>query len=76
MKDRGFTLIDIPAEEVFLHHCNLQALGKGRVMSFEANRRVNQQLRALGLEVVAISLSEILKMGGGPHCMTFPLLRI
>lgn len=76
LKKRGFELIKISQEEVFLHHCNLQSLGDGRVMSFENNRDVNKRLRSLGLQVIDIRLNEILKMGGGPHCMTFPLKRI
>lgn len=76
LKKRGFELVRIKQDEVFLHHCNLEALGNGKVMSFESNRRVNEQLRALGLEVIDVGLSEILKMGGGPHCMTFPLERV
>lgn len=75
LKKRGFTLIDIAQEGVFLHHANLQCLGGGRVISFKNNRAVNERLRALGLTVIEPELSEILKAGGGPHCMTFPLIR-
>ncbi|WP_206537514.1 arginine deiminase family protein [Listeria aquatica] len=32
-------------------------------------------MKELGLEVIEINLEEILKGGGGPHCMTFPLER-
>lgn len=72
---RHFEIIPVKQEEVFLHHCNLQCIGSGRVMSFTANREVNEKLRALGLTVIATELHEILKMGGGPHFMTFPLIR-
>ena len=37
--------------------------------------QVNQRLGALGLEVITPEITQILKGGGGPHCMTFPLLR-
>ena len=36
---------------------------------------VNEKLKAFGLEVIAPEITQILKGGGGPHCMTFPLLR-
>jgi N-dimethylarginine dimethylaminohydrolase len=36
---------------------------------------VNEALKALGLEVLTPEITQILKGGGGPHCMTFPLLR-
>ncbi|HAH79157.1 MAG TPA: nitrate reductase [Ruminococcaceae bacterium] len=75
LKERKFELIDVAQEEVFQHHCNIQCIGAGRVVSFRSNREVNAKLRALGLTVLDVELHEILKMGGGPHCMTFPLLR-
>lgn len=75
LNERKFELIDVTQEEVFQHHCNLQCIGAGRVVSFRSNREVNAKLRALGLTVIDVELREILKMGGGPHCMTFPLLR-
>lgn len=75
LKKRGFTLIDVPQEGVFRHHCNLQNIGNNKVISFKNNNFVNKEMRKLGLEVIEINLEEILKGGGGPHCMTFPLER-
>jgi N-dimethylarginine dimethylaminohydrolase len=75
LKERKFDLIPVTQEEVYLHHCNLQCMGGGRVISFTANKDVNQKLQTLGLKVIEVELTEILKMGGGPHCMTFPLVR-
>lgn len=75
LERRGFTLINVPQEGVFRHHCNLQALGDGRVLTFENNREVNKKMRSLGINTIEINLEQILKGGGGPHCMTFPLER-
>ncbi|HHY94419.1 MAG TPA: nitrate reductase [Firmicutes bacterium] len=75
LRKRHFEIVETTPAGVFRHYCNIQALGHGRVLTFEANREVNQALRALGLEVLAVRLWELLKGGGGPHCMTFPLLR-
>ncbi|HEY3315006.1 MAG TPA: arginine deiminase family protein [Bacillota bacterium] len=75
LRKRHFELVPVPQEGVFKHYCNIQALGNGRVLTFEANKDVNQSLKALGLEVMTSHLVEILKGGGGPHCMTFPLKR-
>lgn len=75
LERRGFELIEVPQEGVFRHYCNIQCLGGYRVLTFKNNREVNDKLRALGLTVIAVELEEILKAGGGPHCMTFPLLR-
>jgi N-dimethylarginine dimethylaminohydrolase len=75
LEKRGFTLIDVPQEGVFRHYCNLQNIGSDRVVSFRNNKDVNGKMRALGLTVIEIDLVELLKGGGGPHCMTFPLER-
>ncbi|MGJ8729351.1 dimethylarginine dimethylaminohydrolase family protein [Listeria aquatica] len=75
LEKRGFTLINVPQEGVFKHHCNLQNIGNNKVISFKNNVEVNRQMKELGLEVIEINLEEILKGGGGPHCMTFPLER-
>jgi N-dimethylarginine dimethylaminohydrolase len=75
LRKRRFELIEVPGEGVFKHHCNIQCLGDGRVLTFAGNTAVNARLEALGLEVITPELTQILKGGGGPHCMTFPLLR-
>ncbi len=75
LSKRRFDLIKVPPEGVFKHYCNIQALGLGRVLSFEANTDVNNALIERGLDVITVNLWETLKGGGGPHCMTFPLER-
>ena len=75
LEKRGFTLIDVPQEGVFRHYCNLQNIGNNKVISFKNNKAVNDQMKALGLDVIELNLVEILKGGGGPHCMTLPLER-
>lgn len=75
LQKRGFEIIDVPSELVFKHGCNVQALGNGRVMAIKNNKSVNDKMKALGLDVIEVDLCQILKAGGGPHCMTFPLKR-
>lgn len=75
LEEKNFTLIDVPREEVFKHHCNLQSIGNEKVISTKSNVEVNKKLREFGLDVIELELTEILKSGGGPHCMTFPLRR-
>lgn len=72
---RNIEIIDVPEDAIYLHGCNLQALGEHRVMSLKQNERVNEKLAVKGMEVIELDITEILKAGGGPHCMTFPLLR-
>ncbi len=71
----GFDIIKIEEEGVFKHFCNLQAMGGRRVISLKANTEVNKALREKGFVVFELDCTEILKAGGGPHCMTFPLER-
>ncbi|MCP4324858.1 MAG: nitrate reductase [Psychromonas sp.] len=73
--EQKYDLIKIAEHEVFLHYCNLQALGDKSVISLKNNKEVNKQLEIRGYTVLKLDCSEILKAGGGPHCMTFPLLR-
>lgn len=72
---REIEMIPVKEEAIFLHGCNLQALGNHRVMSLKQNSVVNEQLAKKGMDVTELDITEILKAGGGPHCMTFPLLR-
>lgn len=72
----GIEIISVSEESIFEHGCNLQAIGDHKVISLKRNSKVNEQLRAHGMEVIELDITEILKAGGGPHCMTFPLERI
>lgn len=75
LKRRNFTIINVDSELVFKHGCNVQALGDGKVMAIKNNKVVNDQMRALGLDIIELELEQILKGGGGPHCMTYPVER-
>ena len=54
---------------------NTLALGPGCVVAYERNRETNARLRDAGIEVVAISGSELGTGRGGPRCMSCPVLR-
>lgn len=71
----NYDIIHIEEEGVFKHFSNLQALGNKRVVSLKANVNVNKELRDRGFEVFELDSTEILMTGGGPHCMTFPIIR-
>jgi arginine deiminase len=55
--------------------CNILSLGQGRVVSSRGSTTLNAALRAEGLTVLAPDLSLFTAGGGGPHCLTCPLLR-
>ena len=75
LEEANYDLIKIEEVGVYKHFCNLQALGGKKVVSLSANKEVNAQLRDRGFEVIELHATEILKTGGGPHCMTFPIER-
>ncbi|BCN31367.1 dimethylarginine dimethylaminohydrolase family protein [Anaeromicropila herbilytica] len=75
LEKMGIEIIPVSEESIFAHGCNLQALGDKRVLSLKSNQYVNEELRKRGMKVIELDITEILKAGGGPHCMTFPLLR-
>lgn len=75
MKKQEIEIIPVEEEAIFKHGCNLQALGNHRVMSLKQNTYVNRELEKRGMTVIELDITEILKAGGGPHCMTFPLVR-
>ena len=76
LAEREIELIPVSEEAIFLHGCNLQALGNHCVLSLKQNEKVNQELTKRGMKVIEMDITEILKAGGGPHCMTFPLIRL
>lgn len=67
--------IPVPTESIFGLGCNIQSIGGNRVLSLKQNGRVNEEMDRRGVKVIELDITEILKAGGGPHCMTFPLER-
>ena len=76
LRDKKFELISVSREDVFLHACNLLNIGDDTVLSHRQAQKVNEQLKSLGFHVVELHLNEILKSGGGPRCMSFPVERL
>jgi N-dimethylarginine dimethylaminohydrolase len=74
--DRGFRFVEIEAAERETLACNVLALGEGRLLAIAENERTNQRLGEAGLEVQTFAGSEIgVNGGGGPTCLTRPILR-
>ena len=56
--------------------CNVLALGPRKCLAIEGSPVTRARLEAAGCEVIACKAEEIsLKGGGGPTCLTRPLLR-
>jgi N-dimethylarginine dimethylaminohydrolase len=76
LKARGYRLIEIDSAERDTLACNVLALGKKRLLALEENSRTNQKLRSTEFEVLTFPGSELcINGGGGPTCLTRPLLR-
>ncbi|SPF39695.1 Amidinotransferase [Candidatus Sulfotelmatobacter kueseliae] len=76
LKARGFHLIEIDYSERDTLACNALALGKKRLLAIEENHRMNNRLRGAGFDVRTFPGNELsINGGGGPTCLTRPLLR-
>ena len=76
------TLKQIVDESTFNHKdayelgAKLIAMGEAENTIMEINNNsVYEAMEAEGIEVIKLPLEQILKAGGGPHCMTFPVKR-
>ena len=73
----GQTLtVSDPSKGLLANDVNVLALGEGRLVAIEENKKTNHRLRDAGFEVHTFPGSEICINGsGGPTCLTRPLLR-
>jgi N-dimethylarginine dimethylaminohydrolase len=75
LRDRGYELIEVPAEDAFRLGANAISLGDERVLSAAGAGELNDALRAAGLTVYAPDLSMFTLGGGGAHCLAQALRR-
>jgi N-dimethylarginine dimethylaminohydrolase len=76
LKARGYKLIEIDYSERDSLACNVLALGDKRLLALAENPLTNAKLRAAGFNVQTFPGSELgINGGGGPTCLTRPLLR-
>jgi N-dimethylarginine dimethylaminohydrolase len=73
---RGFDFIEVADDEFESMACNVLALAPRKCLMLEGNPKTHKKLLASGCEVISYKGEEIsLKGGGGPTCLTRPLLR-
>ncbi len=75
LRGRGFEILDVPVEQAFGLGVNAISLGDDRAISARAAESLNEQLRALGIEVFDPELSMFTQGGGGAHCLGQALRR-
>ena len=75
LRARGFELIEVSSADAFLLGANAISLGDDRVLSAAGAARLNEALRAHGLEVLDPDLEMLTLGGGGPHCLAQALRR-
>jgi arginine deiminase len=75
LEEKGVELIDCNDTEVRMFGTNLLGIGNNKLVSYEWNERLMEMLDDRGFDVIGIPGSQLSIGGGGPHCMTCPLLR-
>lgn len=75
LRDRGFELIAVSAEDAFHLGANAISLGAERVLSIATAEALNAAMRAHGLTVQELDLSMFTLGGGGAHCLAQALRR-
>ena len=75
LRDKGFEILEVSTADAFELGVNAISLGDERVISTAGSARLNEQLRALGLEVFDPDLSMFTAGGGGAHCLAQALRR-
>jgi N-dimethylarginine dimethylaminohydrolase len=72
---RGIRRLRVDEDEWETQACNLLAVRPGVVVMADGNPRTRRTLEAAGVEVHVYAASELNKGGGGPTCLTRPILR-
>lgn len=75
LRTKGYQLIEASQDEYNTCCTNVLAIADRKVISAAENKQTNQRMKEGGIEVIEVELSDILTQGGGPHCLTLPLVR-
>ena len=77
LKSRGYRFVEIDYSERDTLACNVLSLGEKRLLALEENQKTKQKLGQAGFDVYTFPGSELcVNGGGGPTCLTRPLLRL
>ena len=74
--ERGWQFVDVPDDEFESMGANVLALGPRRCVMLEGNPETQRRLEAAGAEVMTYGGHDVsVKGGGGPTCLSRPLVR-
>jgi len=72
---KGFQFIEVTDYERYMRATNLVAIGPRKAVGYAGIDRVKRLLIESGVDLIEIDGSELIRGGGGPRCMTAPILR-
>jgi N-dimethylarginine dimethylaminohydrolase len=75
LESKGVDLIELSDEELHVCAPNLLPIAPKKVIVSALNLKMTEELRKRGIEVIELDLTEFAKGGGGPTCLTLPLIR-
>src|SRR6185369_6614403 len=72
---KGYDVVIADPEEQVPLGTNVLAVDNNKVIAVAENPNTNARLREAGVEVIEVSMPNIIKEGGGPRCLTCPTNR-
>lgn len=75
LRDKGYTFVEADMSEHDSCCTNILAISDRKIIAPAENKITNDRIKKSGVEVIEVSLKDILSFGGGPHCLTLPLVR-
>jgi len=75
LESSGIRILPVSKSEEETMGTNGLSIGDNIVVTASCNRSTNDMLRQYGFKTIEVEMSEIIKGGGGPRCMTLPIRR-
>jgi N-dimethylarginine dimethylaminohydrolase len=75
LRGKGFEILEVSLADAFRLGVNAMSLGGDRVLSTRHSERLNEAMRAHGLDVLDPDLEAFTAGGGGAHCLAQALRR-
>jgi N-dimethylarginine dimethylaminohydrolase len=73
--ERNFNLIEVPRNEAERNGANVLVIRPGKVVIPDVNPQTSRNLEKEGVDAIQVNISTLMRGGGGPRCMSNPLIR-